>query len=381
MLGVEPVNCLVIEDAKKGILAANAAGIPVILLNASAELKADAPSVGSIEDLLPTTLEKLYSTLSSKLGGKMRVMIAGSKPPELTEDQFGAFCQDVAEELARRNVTVILGSERSDTADYYVFSRLQKLRAGCQIKFFYHEAKAPPFVNSIDGLNVKYQRVTGGWGACRIPQIAEADVIITIGGGEKTAILATIAYYLHKPVVPVFASGGASVRIWEHVRPLFDGKALTRSLVNDIETWKGQISAKAVLDLAEKAPRIVNDWPWRKLLFTYLMIVFFIPVWLGCFYQEFLAPQKSLFLLTISACMIGSFIPIFRESMAQDSLEISWQTLLLRPVSALVMGFVIYITYLFSGYVVNGDLNFFTDLDKMQHFRRVSLVVTIVGTL
>lgn len=309
----------------------------------------------------------------------MRVMIAGSKPDNVSEEFFCSICRDIAEELAQRNVTIILGSERSDTADFYFFSQLKDSQAKCSIKFFYHDGKVPPFQGKAEGMNVEYERVTGGWGAGRIPQISEADVIITVGGADKTQILGTIAYYLKRPLVPIFASGGASADLWERLRPSYSAQTQFTGLINRIETWNGRQSAAACADFAERSIGLLSDRPIKKILFTYGLAGFFIALWLWCFYSDLLAPQIALYFVAMSAGLLGTLVPILIEMISGQSAGRSWLSLIVRPAAAMIMAFILYVTYLFSGYVVNGDLQFFGDLKELQSFRRVALVLSIIG--
>jgi hypothetical protein len=225
---------------------------------------------------------------------------------------------------------------------------------------------------------MSYRRVTGGWQAGRIPQIAEADAIVTLGGSEKTELIIRIAAYMGKPIVPIFRSGGASEIMWDEVKNRYPATKDVAQLVNNLESWRVNLSAQSLMDLIVVLCRNTKSaatWPYYFSVF--LLLITSISAWFWSFSNSLGLGHISLFVASVSACSLGAMVPLVVQGL--DKSAANWQRVVMVPIASVLLSFILYVTYLFSGFIVNGDLQFFTKLAQDEHFSRVVLTLSVIS--
>ncbi len=310
----------------------------------------------------------------------MKILVTGSLPEGFSVDVYERICWAIADQLAVDGHSVILGSDRADTADRLIFERIVEKGYRTEIVFYYHDEKDPPFDGKLQGARVAYERVAGGWYAGRIPQVNAADAIITIGGKDKTLLSALVGGYLRKAVLPVLASGGASASLWPQTRTELLHDRKTSQLLAAVETWNERETPRAIIKLAARMRELLARGSSSGVAMMYGLAISAVSLWLYTFLVHIGPPQLSLYLLCFSACTLGTLAPILASSLTDDGqILVSRGSLAIKPLGAIPMAFVLYLTYLFSGYVVNGDLQFFSQLSKNDSFLRVALVISVIG--
>lgn len=308
----------------------------------------------------------------------MKILIAGSTSSEnLKTDSFRELVHEVTGVLISNGHELIVGSSRRNTADFFVVEKIKLSNPNAKITVFYHEKSGQPFSNE-KLRNMSFRRVTGGWQAGRIPQIAEADAIVTLGGSEKTELIIRIAAYLDKPIVPIFRSGGASEVMWEDVKNRYPNTNDVAKLVNNLELWRADLSAQSLMDLIVVLCRNTKSaMTWSYYFSVFLLLITSIFAWFWSFSNSLGLEHISLFVASVSACSIGAMVPIVVQGF--DKSEAKWQRVVMVPIASALLSFILYITYLFSGFIVNGDLQFFTKLAQDEHFNRVVLTLSIIS--
>ena len=130
----------------------------------------------------------------------MRITVVGSWRPEKEKDLqgtlegFSAACQEIGRELARRNQTVVVSSDRPHTSDFHVvrgmadviravpdsLARIEVIRAA-------HEAQSYMELANTIPRHISFPPASYTSGVeLHLLQIKEADAVITIAGTSGT---------------------------------------------------------------------------------------------------------------------------------------------------------------------------------------------------
>jgi len=304
----------------------------------------------------------------------MKILIAGSCNDCV--ETYIQFCNDIATELSKKN-EIILGSDRKTTADFFVFEQLIKQKLKSKVTIFYHEMKDKPYssFNNFYNIDVTYKKIKGNWNVARVPQISYSDIIIIIGGSSKTRKIIQLAESLGKKVIPIPTSGGVADEYWNEFKN--QNKEYETDLEN-LENWNMAKSTKSIQNLCKKH---TNKSKYKNINFISVILIGLISIISFYFWNNLLLQGKSqleLIIMPLLASLIGVNLYAIFNIIETKSLDII-EALLLRPIAAFSLAFIVVILYLVGGLSINGNLDIFTKLAESGNFQRIGLSLSLFG--
>jgi hypothetical protein len=181
----------------------------------------------------------------------MKVTIVGgwSESPEDNKDwqvdvadpaTFIAACESIGERLAEKGHTIVVGSEKENSADPHVVRGYLKSATptgpdgaievieGIQGEkvLYRNERKSEKHQRIFSGKRTSFSGPQPPRAAEKIVATRDADALIAIGGLNDTYVAGIAAMLGRKPVVPFASFGGAALQLWRALHML-DQKRLT----------------------------------------------------------------------------------------------------------------------------------------------------------
>ena len=311
----------------------------------------------------------------------MKIMVAGSTP--IGDKAYEDLCNSLASILLKNKCEIILGSDRATTADRIIVDHLIKQNKEINIKMYYHESKAKPFDNNSklknNNVNITYvQLKEKDWGVGRIQQIYYSDVVIIIGGSEKTEHIISICNYLNKVVIPIPAGEKtASSDYWK----TFINK-YSHDNLELIENFNEKSNKTLINFINKYAYRNMYDSITNKQLFLFaLPVIFSIFMWILLLNQFIPINEKiSLFVLAILASFFSisiNSITFIKENRYLDLKEF----LVVKPLYSLISCILLIVIYVVTTLSINGDVSIFDKLNEGHNFIRIGFTFTILGII
>jgi predicted Rossmann-fold nucleotide-binding protein len=168
---------------------------------------------------------------------------------------------ELGAEAAKRGHTIIVGSERQTTIDYYVIHNglVPVAEANPNETYFVEvwrpNGKSRPFKNNKwSNVRIKYitkeilEKSQDLWLIAHHSAISSADIVIAIGGGTGTERAIFLAHEMGIPVLPIASFEGGAKKGYEEIRSAI-AKTDNTSVLNS--EWFSD-NAKEIINLAEK---------------------------------------------------------------------------------------------------------------------------------
>ncbi len=163
--------------------------------------------------LLKRAAEKIDASLRGR-----RVLVAGSEANQQRQSLFRKNCEQLGQALAKEGFTIVAGSHREVTADRHVLEGADRanvpnvpvIRVGTQLGFSERDRIRSTNLQELDFYMQK------SWYDSRPQQVANADVVVLLGGRRGTADIAYEAAWQHRPTIPAVSLGGTA-RKWRKV--------------------------------------------------------------------------------------------------------------------------------------------------------------------
>jgi hypothetical protein len=324
----------------------------------------------------------------------MRVLIVGSLPRSSVDhdaaDAFRAACREVGHAVASRGWSLSVGTDRLDSADKLVVEGAGSSGRPVDVHVYFHDREPMPFRDgNRDGDNARKSLVNfvhrhgpGNWVSGRVEEIRDADVVLLLGGGDKTAQAFHTASALSTPCIPVPGLGGASNELWGtfamSVRqlPLDPGSLRTAS-----EPWRPLDSARAVLEFAE---RYVAAKPYsgRTRIHLALIILFVLSAIAGWGYLFFGVPpwrEVALFAVILAAAVMGTALNWFVLLLARRDVQVSPAFSWPRAGAAVIEAFALFVLLLIGSLAINGDVAFLDELADRPTYLRLATIGSLFG--
>lgn len=326
---------------------------------------------------------------SNQNGAFMRLLVVGSLPDggasASHEDVYRKACYDLGAAVAQRGWSISVGTDRTDTADALVVEGARKANRPAEIFVHYHDNEPMPFPGSgskRSALKFKHVHGPGTWISGRIEEIQTSDVVLLLGGGDKTAQAFHTARALQKACLPVPGFSGASGELWNlFVAATSHLPLKPDELRSSIEPWQGNASATALLGFVEKYVAL-KPYSARKKSYLALVLIILIcavTTWGGLFFGESTAGRFTLFAVLISSAVMGTalhwFLHLLTQSETQASAELFWA----RLGAAVIEAFGLFLLLLVGAISVDGNVSFLDHLSNANNFMRVAAIVSIFG--
>lgn len=150
----------------------------------------------------------------------MRVFIVGStrEIPEEQKRKMEDACRRLGGVFARGGHSLILGSDEPDTADTFVVDGADAEPDASPHEIYIYRRRSTyhrpfgdrRFSNVTLHLRDDFREQT----AAHAKSIEDADVVLLIGGRQKTLAAGYVAHALDKPYLPILCFGGSAAELW-----------------------------------------------------------------------------------------------------------------------------------------------------------------------
>jgi hypothetical protein len=325
---------------------------------------------------------------------EMHILFVGSSRHLVEGDQRSDFqqaCREIGEACAKQKVTIIVGSDKPNTADRYIVEGAAQtdpklLNGNLPIIWVIRpDYGTTPFNEKefAGKIAVQYRRFQGAWKSGRVPQIVVADAIVLIGGDEGTRISGHVALALNKPVLTVPFFKGAGQEMWAVFEPFYRSLGDANEINALKETWKNGNAAIVITGVKQLVKRRVFDPRPRMPMGIFLtMLLTCLTVWTYLFAQTPIrgfSPIYSYFVMLAVAGILGTILRTSLRLIRDDTATFSWNQLLLELAAGLLLGFALALLYLVGSITVSGKVELLTDDPGGSGFQRVAVVMTLLG--
>ncbi len=158
----------------------------------------------------------------------------GQEPTAGDQPLFSA-AREIGYAAAARGHTVIVGSESSNTIDYYLVEGLTRFctehpDAIAKLEVHRPQDSAAPYTGGPSNLKVNreyYHEDTSAphrWVVAHVRMLDSCDALVTLGGGTSTRIIGNIAADRQVPVVAIRSFGGSSAELYDRLHYVYKDK-------------------------------------------------------------------------------------------------------------------------------------------------------------
>lgn len=194
----------------------------------------------------------------------MFVLVAGSLKDAQDAGKLKRFkdvCRTIGRLLAERGASIILGSEDIRCADLFVADGANSANVSVNTAVvLVQPAEADPNDTDeyarFDRLDISRRICSGTWqdAALRSLQLECADVVVLIGGGYGTSVLAGLACSNATPTIPLAAFGGAAAKFLEHCTATLGDFGVTSGECQQLGTEVDEALVGSILDRIAASP-------------------------------------------------------------------------------------------------------------------------------
>jgi hypothetical protein len=329
----------------------------------------------------------------------MKVLVVGSMRHLDENDSkrahFIAACRALGGAISRSRHELVVGSDRTTTADRYVVEGAIKDSGVRRVWVYRPESDATPFQGdaipfqkerSESDRKIKFidEVMKGPWAAGRIPQVLGADAVIIIGGGSGTAQVGYISPPLERPVLAIPSFGGAAEELWPTLEPFYKkvGPSLRERLGDLRVEWQPK-NADLALDMLQE---MINRKLFRReksapnaILLLFVVALFAAWVWL---FSSPPSPRAIAYfaLLGVSA-FLGAGLRNSLGLLVDPTFRLSQSRILAEVSAGLLLAFGLAIVYLLGGFTITGKFEFISSTAQPEDFQRVGLAMTVLGLM
>ncbi len=354
----------------------------------------------------------------------MRVLVAGSVPAHLVPgsiapheelQSFFQACYRIGQELARARCRVVLGSNRTTTADHHVMRGLQSVPGTHHVtivrpfedahtnKEGYSQSIDPGFHTAVPpraeaelppgNLKITYVPIRGPWGVGRITQLVRCDVVMVIGGGKGTRTLIELAPELRRPIVVIPSFGGSAGEAWNTlVRDYGNLGAAVSDYFSLLGPWRDEHAKTAIAmarRLANRNP--YEDGAWKQFvymsmgilgLFVAWALIFSYPCswWAGGSPNVCSNDRPTMFVLFWIAALIGTGLRAAKRAADDPTERMSAVDLFVEGSIGLSVSFGLSLIYMAGLFLAANNSDLFPLLsEEPGDFRRTAVLMSTIS--
>lgn len=325
----------------------------------------------------------------------MKILVVGSTEYTGGKEVQGPFveaCKQLGASLAKANHTIVVGSDREQTADRHVVFGANEVEGRHKVLVIRPTSGATPFDGdraNLTKIDFSFRRSRGSWAVGRIYQIQEVDAVIMVGGGRGTAQVGYTAPALKKPVLAIAAFGGAARDTWDEYLEaeyaqlgFFDHNFFGGKLANLSERWDPSMADLVVSTtkaLVERNPyRLEKEMPQTVMV---VLPVLLYGAWIGLFVNPIDGwMSECFFALLIVSALLGTGLRTALRVLREVRPRISVRRVLNEGVIGLLVAFGLSLLYLAGGVTITGGMKFVSVIDKdLLEFQRIAVTMSILG--
>jgi|GEM_PF-7037751 hypothetical protein len=332
--------------------------------------------------------------------------------------QFDAACTALGSALAGRGHTVVVGVpywpmlKAGETAANYVIpgASAEPVRNNQpHTVVFYGPEEPEPFDDTPEVVsdsredfkklpNIRLIDKFSGRGPSKaktIPNVADVDAVILLGGTEGTATIGYAAYSMKKPVIAVTGLKGAALEIYDDVLASdyrrYVGDDLTEGDLRALSVnWGLADNAKENREKAEEIVKVTeklvkgydaaSKQGLSTLRFTIGGLVLLLVAWLAFYLRpEVFGTTLTFFLLLYVAAGLGAGLRILGAYKDNQITRLTWQWLSVELVIALIVAFGLALLYLIGSISFTGEVVVLNTTATDNTFSTIAVSMTLLG--
>ena len=313
----------------------------------------------------------------------MRTMIVGSTAHKIgtkERENFENACREIGRAIANAGDVLVVGSDRESTADLYVFEGFVSIDKHREIVVVRPEDGRTPFEDERLKHNIIYDRRKGPRASARVHQVLQADVVVAIGGGSSTLLVAQTAISLERPVLAIPCFEGSSKEIFADFEREYRGLANTANEMSIIkESWSEQ-HPDAIIRLLKILSRenpfvMFRIWP-TLILFTISLLL--LSAWLFLVQVPTISFLTNVFGILVISVWMGTALRYGLRQLTNPLSKMSLRLILNHASVGLILAFGLTLVYMMGGLGITGSWEFLLS-SSTDDLLRVSVILSILG--
>lgn len=313
----------------------------------------------------------------------MKVMIVGSRHNLVGVELavFAQACQEIGAALADSGIGIVIASEHQDYADRHVLDGVAEAQQPQPVVLIREDEEKREHIDDLARSKIRLtSRRVRSWLAGRIPLILEADAVLVIGGGDRSASTGAMAVALEKPVLAIGSFGGAGETLLGQFEPSY---SKVGRVSDDIDALGGSWSANSAQLVPSVLKELIKRGAFRTKprqpfgLYMGLMMLC-LATWVVVFNTDRLAYSYSLFIILGVAGLLGTMLRNNLRMVFDPTARFSWNELLIEVGAGLLLAFALALLYLVGAVTIKGSAEVMFPTGPAE-FQRVAVVMTLLG--
>lgn len=332
----------------------------------------------------------------------MKILVIGSQPHapgqrkthprQRPSEAFRSFCQEIGIAIAKGNHELIITSDDIDTADRYV--ALGTDAAGGNIIAYWPKDRENR-VPQIPELKrrIRTEPIESGWTIGRVQQLDKADVVLMIGGNEKTRELLPLCLILQVPPVPVTQFDGAARDVFDRLteRLAERSKRLRDTLVklgqvkyeHPQNDQNGTSLAEHYIRLAvrmRKSNPMLEESALREAGVLIAILASAAPALLGIWLSYQYMILLPILLAWLGSIVLGAILAVYHDVTARPSKLRALTARILRNISgAAIVSLATIAMLVLLQFTMTGKIDVPSSSADNSDYLRISLVAFVIG--
>jgi hypothetical protein len=316
----------------------------------------------------------------------MRILVVGSlrhDGDEANKELFKEACRAIGRAFALAKIELVVGSDSPSTADRFIVEGASSVAGLPTVWIIRSDFGPTPFSDDLfaERIRFRHKRVRGTWSVARVPQILESDGLVLVGGGRGTVSAGQIAPALNKPVLAIASFGGAAEEMWPLLEPYYRNLGEVSGMIDSFrERWRSENAELAVRAIQELVGRRVFDPRPRLPLGIFLTsLVVCLALWVVLFANPLSIQIYSFFSMLALAGILGTILRTAMRLILDSTARFAWNQLMLELAAGLLLGFALALLYLLGAITITGSSEITMVPCDPASFRRIAVVMTLLG--
>jgi hypothetical protein len=302
------------------------------------------------------------------------------------KEAFDKFCQAVGRNLDPSKYEIVITTDKHSTADYQVAIAAANRGVNINVLWPTDRDRTPTF--SFKPRSFDY--ISSGWTSGSVQAILRADLVLIIGGQDKTGNVPPICHALSVPYIPVPQFGGKAHELFDQYRAYLnsvdqDAGRLLKELGSIQEFANPEQEKEAINKIFELADILCKRGLFDGITFPRSIGLFLITLMLGgvTILSTYIASARllawPLVLIWLCAVILGSIAGYFVDHTVTAQ---GWRKLAsfitLNSTRALVLSLALFVGLLILQYPASGTVPVFLIAPSSgdhANYLRLSLLV------
>ncbi|WP_437634665.1 hypothetical protein [Sorangium sp. So ce854] len=304
---------------------------------------------------------------------------------EADQRRFEDACQQMGKLFVKRGHTLIVGTDDPLDADYHFVRGANEVPGKHAVIVSRPDGDRRPTPyegdrrTKLKNIDFRYTRRKGEWTVALVHALAEADVLLVIGGRDAVMATGYSAEALKKPVLAIPSFDGSAQKIWEEVRKYYSRCRVEEHDQGALsEVWHdgtAEVAVKSAELLAKNTPFKSNGH--QTATGMAIASVVLIGLWVALLRRPWALSKDIAFyaMLTVAA-LLGTSLRGTLRVVRNEVAYLESKMLINEATAGILVAFGFALLYLAGGIVITGDI---VALTEDKDFMRVAITMSVLG--